>query len=67
MREEHYMVDDVILPGLALPEPCPVRIDISDDFIRLFVGQRDWQWERGSPEICACGTSLDHPVADKGE
>ncbi len=67
MSEERYMIDDAILPGLALPEPCPIRIDLSDNSIRLYVGQRDWQWERGNPDICACGTMLDHPVEDAGE
>jgi hypothetical protein len=65
MRDEHYMVDDAILPGLALPQLCPVRIDIEGKYIRLYVGQRDWQWERGSPDITDCGTNLDQPVADE--
>ena len=56
--EEHYAEDDEILPQIMLPVPCPIRIDITDTCVRLFVGQRDWEWKRGCPDVLASGTVL---------
>ena len=67
MPEEHYMEDDEILPILALGSPCPIRIDIDDEHIHLHVGPRDWEWRRGYPDVIACGTLFDPPVADTEE
>ncbi len=60
--EEHYADDDVILPCIALPNPCPIRVDIHEDRIRLFIGQRDWEWIRGCPDVSACGVFHDPPI-----
>ena len=64
---EHYMVEDVILPQLTLPNPCSIRISITEDFVALYVGQRDWSWTRGCPDINSCGTMLDTPMPDEDQ
>lgn len=56
--EEHYAVDDLILPILSLASPCEIRIDVTEDSVNLQIGQRDWQWKRGCPDIVGCGTFL---------
>ncbi len=55
--EKEFKQDDLILPMLKLPEPCPIRIVIDDDYVRLYVGQRDWQW-RLDGSFVGCGTCL---------
>ena len=60
---EHYLVEDCILPTLALPDPCPVRIVISADSVILYVGQRDWSWKRGCPDHDSAGTMLGETTA----
>ena len=65
--DEHYAEDDVILPVLKLDSPCLIRIDIDDDHVRLFIGQRDWEWRRGCPDVTACGTLFDPPAEGKEE
>jgi hypothetical protein len=67
MAEEHYMEDDLVLPILSLPTPCPIRIDIHEDRIRLCIGQRDWEWRRGCPYVIACGTLFIPPIEDAPE
>jgi hypothetical protein len=67
MSEEHYAEDDVILSCLVLPSPCAIRIDIDDEKVRLFIGQRDWEWNRGCPDVSACGTLFDPPLVDTEE
>lgn len=67
MIDEHYAEDDLILSILALPSPCPIRIDIHDDVVKLSVGPRDWEWRRGCPDVIAAGTMFDPPVADTSE
>ena len=62
--EEHYAVDDSILPGLELETPCEIRIDITEKSISLTVGRRDWQWKRGCPDISGCGTMLKRAIAE---
>ena len=51
-----FVIDDLILPGLKLPDPCPVRIRITDEYVSLHVGPRDWQWRLSNGELSSCGT-----------
>jgi len=55
---EHYAVDDSFLPAIELLNPCEIRIDITDDYVHLFVGQRDFSWKRGCPDIDGAGTFI---------
>lgn len=55
---ECYAADDVILPSLTLENPCEIRIDITPDRVFLRVGQRDWDWKRGCPDVSGCGTMI---------
>jgi hypothetical protein len=64
--EEHYVADDLILPRLSLPDPCPIRIDITDERISLSIGQRDWGWKRHHPDVTDAGTMLDAPFPEDG-
>lgn len=56
--EEHYVADDRILPTLELPDPCEIRIDVTEDRISLRIGQRDWGWKRGHPDTTDAGTMI---------
>ena len=49
---------DLVLPIIKLPDPCPISIKILKDHIFLFVGQRDWQWDLETGELVGCGTTL---------
>lgn len=62
VQEEHYAVDDIILPVLRLPVPAGVRIDIYETCVRLQIGPRDYEWPRGCPNVCATGTSFQEPI-----
>lgn len=62
MSEEHYAVDDLILPGLRFENPVEVRIDITDEDVSLQVGPRDWHWKRGCPDIDGAGTTFSSIV-----
>lgn len=55
---EHYEVNDHVLAYLDLPYPCPVRIEIDGDSVRLYVGPRDWEWTRGCPRCHSSGYGL---------
>jgi len=39
-----YKTNDLVLPIINLPNPCPIKIIIDDKYVKLYVGQRDWQW-----------------------
>ena len=64
MSEEHYAVDDAILPSMEHDNPVEIRVDIYDEGVTLRVGRRDWYWPRGCPDIDGAGTMLRHPVAE---
>lgn len=64
-NEEHYMVDDVILPSIELKSPCEIRIDVDSRFLKLHIGTRDWSWSRGNIDILGCGTFFDNPIPDE--
>jgi len=64
---EVYEEADSILPALKLPEPCEVRVEIHNDYVILYVGQRDWRWNRKTGMLSGCGTAFDHPIPDESE
>jgi len=35
-----------------------VRIVVDEKSVRLYVGPRDWQWDRETQKLVGCGTSL---------
>lgn len=53
-----YTIDDLILPHLNLPDPCPIKIEIRNDSIVLYVGSRDWEWDLEEGSLMGCGTLL---------
>ena len=53
---KEFKQNDLILPMLKLPNPCPVRITLDEKYLRLFVGQRDWQWNLEDGHLVGCGT-----------
>ena len=55
---ETYKLEDTILPNLNLPDPCPIEIRITDDSVLLFVGRRDFQWDKETGEWIGSGTDL---------
>ena len=62
--DERYAEDDLILPLLKLASPCPVRVEVRNEFVNLTVGQRDWSWSRKDGKLVGCGTTLDDSFPD---
>jgi hypothetical protein len=61
MMTEEYQHADQILPILTLADPCNVRITVDDEWVRLWVGPRDWQWYRTGPkagQLMGAGTCV---------
>jgi hypothetical protein len=54
-----YSHQDQILPLLQmqgeLPDSCPVTVELTEEFVYLFVGQRDWQWDRETGRLVGAG------------
>jgi len=63
---EVYEEDDSILPHISLSDPCSIRVELKDDCVRLFVGPRDWSWNRKTGKLIGAGTALDNPMPDGG-
>ena len=51
MKYEHW--DDVLAD--IIPKPCRIRIETGQEFIRLWVGHRDWQWRVSTGEFVGSG------------
>ena len=47
--------NDSILPIVQLPNPCPIKVIIDGQYIRLYIGDRDWQWDKDG-ELIGEGT-----------
>jgi hypothetical protein len=58
MQREVYEVNDLILPYLTLPNPCNVRVAIYADHVSLFVGPRDWSWDRKTGVLLGSGMDV---------
>lgn len=58
MTEETYEIrgGDLVLGILQLPDPCPVRVVVTQTDVYLYVGPRDWQWSRKSGKLVGSGT-----------
>ena len=56
MKDKRFEINDIVLPSLELPDPCPIKIEIRDGSIYLYVGQRDFQWDLKDEEFVGCGT-----------
>lgn len=52
MNSEHYAIDDSVLSSLDRHLPVPVRIDIDETGVKLFIGPREYEWPRGCPDVC---------------
>jgi hypothetical protein len=53
-----YIQKDILLPDLQLPNPCTVRIKIDEKNVCLYVGPRDWQWDRESGKFIGAGMCI---------
>jgi len=53
-----FTASDLVLPILKIPDPCPVRVEITDEYVYLFVGSRDWQWRLSDGECIGTGCGL---------
>ena len=58
---EVYEEADSILPSIVLPPECGIRIEIHNDCVRLYVGPRDWSWDRITGKLLGAGTEIDPP------
>lgn len=53
-----YKEVDLVLSMLRLPKRCPVKITITEEYVILQVGPRDWEWDKKTGEFIGAGTSL---------
>lgn len=63
-----YKTEDRILLMLhernRLPDPCPIRIKVTDRDVCLYVGPRVWQWDRETGHMVGCGTCMVGPIPE---
>jgi hypothetical protein len=65
MSYEVYEEDDSVLSKITLPEPCGVRVEITDESVKLHIGPRDWSWDRKTGVLIGCGTEINLPAEDE--
>ena len=51
-------LEDAVLPIIQLPNPCPVEVMVTEKYVFLHVGQRDWQWDRVTGKLVGAGTAI---------
>ena len=59
-----YKTNDLVIPILSLPDPCPIRIEITERDVLLFVGPRDWQWDKKTGKLVGSGTAVAGQVPE---
>ena len=59
---EHYAIDDDVLPTLDLNPAIEVRIDIEETGVKLLIGPREYEWQRGCPDASSVRTSFCIPL-----
>jgi len=63
-----YKTEDLFLPDIQLPKPCPIVISITKNIVSVQIGPRDCNWDTASGELIGCGTSLvpvEVPIASE--
>ena len=55
---EEYEFEDTTLPLIKFREKSKVRIVIDEKYVRLYVGPRDWQFDRITKECVGSGVGL---------
>jgi hypothetical protein len=63
-EKEVYEQSDLVLPHLVLPNPCNIRVAIYADHISLFVGPRDWSWDRETGVLLGSGMDVTKNASD---
>lgn len=56
---KEYSYSDQILSEMKISDPCPVRIKVDEKDVRLYIGRRDWQWDRETGKFIGCGTAVE--------
>ncbi len=57
-----YETEDLVLPILDLPNPCPIKIKVTEKDVCLYIGQRDFQWDKETSEWIGQGTCLEEKI-----
>lgn len=65
LEDEAFAISDQVLPILRLPDPCVVSIKMNEKYVFLFVGPRDFQWDRKTGKLIGtgCGCTPDFGCA----
>ena len=62
MKINDFVTEDLIIPIIAqrgqFSDPTSVRITITDTDVKLYVGPRDWQWDRKTGNLIGAGTAV---------
>ena len=61
MKIKSYKTTDKIIGELNLQKRggTEICIEITDTDVCLYVGPRDWQWDRKTGKLVGCGTCVD--------
>lgn len=57
-RKRTYKTSDLILPTLNLGKQASIRIEVDGENVCLFIGPRDWQWDRKTGKFVGAGTCM---------
>jgi hypothetical protein len=57
-EKEVFEQNDPVLPELVLPYPCNIRVAIDGDYVNLYIGPRDWSWDRKTGVLLGSGTDV---------
>ena len=64
MKKE-FKTEDSIIPMLDLPDPCPVRVTITDKHLHVFIGPRDFQFDLETGRHIGSGTGMTREAGFK--
>ena len=53
-----YETKDLIMPILKFPDPTVIRITEDEEFLRLYIGPRDFQFDKKTGRCVGRGTCL---------
>lgn len=53
-----YRTFDRVLEKMVLEKGVPIRILVDESTVKLFIGLREWEWERGSGKLLREGLVL---------
>ena len=60
----NYVTKDRVLPMLKLPDPVDIKVAVNPETVALYVGPRDWNWDRSSGKMIGQETMVNDAAKD---